>query len=513
MEDRGAASLILAPMGRPPIPIRVLLALELLKHEVGASDEAICARLRTDFAVMYACGLREYQALREQASFVLPETLCEFRSRIDEVLMDELIAIQAAAAMEAGLVSPAHLVVDTFPCEQQPTGHGCDDAVQGAKKTLTLIADITQCCSSRATRLRTQGHDLHQELKKVMRSFGRQCRGQGRVFVKLVRQTERQLLELGQPIPVLGRQAQQLLEETETLPAVQRERLTRQLRSALAAQAQIRKQSGRLTQGKKLGHCKLVNAYDLTIAPILKGKSNCPAQFGRKPGLMSEPATGFIFATRVPAGNPYDASYVVPLLDQVQRAIDRVGARKRRQVHSVAGDLGINDATVRQTLHERGILTIGIPQTVAPIDPKPTAEAIRSILTDAGLTQKRTPAQVQIACACGYSRPVVESHIASLLARGAGQVRYQGLAGAVVQQGMTVMAHNGATLARLPYQRLSKRAHKLRRLLRLKSPNPLENQEGKNCASEVGPSGLGGGSRGGGSGISPAARRRSISAI
>ena len=29
--------------------------------------------------------------------------------------MDELIAIQAAAAMEAGLVSPAHLVVDTFP--------------------------------------------------------------------------------------------------------------------------------------------------------------------------------------------------------------------------------------------------------------------------------------------------------------------------------------------------------------------------------------------------------------
>ena len=407
-------------------------------------------------------------ALREQASFVLPETLCEFR-RIDEVLMDELIA-KAAAAMEAGLVSPAHLVVDTFPCEQAANG----SVVQGAKKTQTptspnVAAPEPLACGT--TPPRTQ---------KGLRSFGRQCRGQGRVFVKLVRQTERQLLELGQPIPVLGRQAQQLLEETETLPAVQRERLTRQLRSALAAQAQIRKQSGRLTQGKKLGHCKLVNAYDLTIAPILKGKSNCPAQFGRKPGLMSEPATGFIFATRVPAGNPYDASYVVPLLDQVQRAIDRVGARKRRQVHSVAGDLGINDATVRQTLHERGILTIGIPQTVAPIDPKPTAEAIRSILTDAGLTQKRTPAQVQIACACGYSRPVVESHIASLLARGAGQVRYQGLAGAVVQQGMTVMAHNGATLARLPYQRLSKRAHKLRRLLRLKSPNPLENQEGKN---------------------------------
>jgi hypothetical protein len=107
-----------SPRGRRPVPFRVLLALELLKHEVGASDEESCHRLRTDFAVMYACGLREYRINPAQAHFVLPETLCEFRGRIDEALMDELIAIQATAAMEEGLVSPAHLVIDTFPCEQ-----------------------------------------------------------------------------------------------------------------------------------------------------------------------------------------------------------------------------------------------------------------------------------------------------------------------------------------------------------------------------------------------------------
>ena len=67
---------------------------------------------------MYACGLRDYQINPSQAHFVLPETLCEFRSRIDEALMDEMIAIQAAAAMEEGLVNPAHLVIDTFPSEQ-----------------------------------------------------------------------------------------------------------------------------------------------------------------------------------------------------------------------------------------------------------------------------------------------------------------------------------------------------------------------------------------------------------
>ncbi len=104
--------------GRPPVAPRVLLALELLKHELGASDEDICQRLRTDVAVMYACGLREVHADRSQAHFVLPETLAQFRHRLDAELLDELVAIQAAAAMEQGLVSPAHLLVDTFPAEQ-----------------------------------------------------------------------------------------------------------------------------------------------------------------------------------------------------------------------------------------------------------------------------------------------------------------------------------------------------------------------------------------------------------
>lgn len=107
-----------SPGGRRPVPTRVLLALELLKHEVGASDAAICERLRTDVAVMYACGLKEVHLDSPQEHFVLPETLAQFRSRLDEPLMEELLAIQAAAAMDEGLVSPAHLLIDTFPAEQ-----------------------------------------------------------------------------------------------------------------------------------------------------------------------------------------------------------------------------------------------------------------------------------------------------------------------------------------------------------------------------------------------------------
>ena len=313
-----------------------------------------------------------------------------------------------------------------------------------------------------------------------MRGFGRRCRGQGRVFVTLVRQTEQQLLTLGEPIKTFGLKAKEHLAQMRTLHEAQRTRLTCALTTAMGHHDYIRKQSTQLTHGKKLSHCKLVNAYDLTIAPIIKGKSNCPAQFGRKPGLASEPATGFIFANLVPPGNPSDSHYVVPLIDKVQRAMARSETGPKRQIHSVAGDLGLNDAVVRQALHTRGILTVGIPKTVEPIKTNPSAQDVWDILNEAGLHRKRTPYQVHLACASGYSRPVVESHIASLPSRGAGHVRYKGLEGAILQQGMIVLAHNGAVIVRIRRQQVSKRAQKFRRLLGLKIPKVNEINHQKN---------------------------------
>jgi hypothetical protein len=67
---------------------------------------------------MYACGIRAVQGDGSQEHFVLPEGRAHFRRRLDVPVMEELLAIQAATAMEDGWVSPAQLVVDTFPREQ-----------------------------------------------------------------------------------------------------------------------------------------------------------------------------------------------------------------------------------------------------------------------------------------------------------------------------------------------------------------------------------------------------------
>ena len=325
-----------------------------------------------------------------------------------------------------------------------------------------------------------QARELSQVLQKVMRSFGRQCRGQGKVFVKLVRETEGHLLVLGHPIEAWSQQARECLHQDRVRRQAQRERRRRDLEATHTAHRHITQQSQRLTQGKKLAQCKIVHAYDPTIAPILKGKSNCPAQFGRKTGIVSEPASGFIFANRVPAGNPSDPSYVLPLLDKVQHAMDLVVGPQRLRVHSLGGDLGINDTQLRQALHARGILTVGIPTSVEPIHPTPSPEEVLEILNTSRLHRIRTPHQVHLACASGYSRPVVEGHIATLMARGADQVRYKGLEGAVIQMGMIVMAHNGAVLVRIQQQRLSKRGQKFRRLLGLKQYKTNKINDSKN---------------------------------
>lgn len=325
--------------------------------------------------------------------------------------------------------------------------------------------------------MKTQAQAQLQALAKLMRRCGRQCRGQGKVFVRLVRQTETHLLTTGAAVVALAQTAQAQVQTAPELTEDQRARWDVTLTLALLAHQQIVTQSRRLTHGKPLTRCKIVNAYDPTIAPICKGKSNCPTQFGRKPGILGEPATGFVFAARLPVGNPSDVSYVLPLVDQVQTACAQVTTRPTPTVHSLAGDLAVNDPTLREQLPTRGILTVGIPRTLEPLSPTPSPDAIAELLTSADLHGTRTPRHVQLACAAGYSRPVVESLIASLLSRGVGQLRYKGWHGAVVQLMMAVMAHNAATVRRIRHGRLTPRAQKFRHLLHLKPLNLLKNKE------------------------------------
>ena len=269
-----------------------------------------------------------------------------------------------------------------------------------------------------------QAHQLQHDLQQLMRRFGRQCRGMGNVLVTLVRPTATQLLARGHQVLPLARAVQARLPSMMQLSEDQRARLDIQLTAALAAHQRIAHQSQRLTQGKTLTHGNIVNAYDPTIAPMCNGNSHCPAQCGRKPGMIAEPAAGFIVARHLPVGNPNDASDVQPLVDKVQQAIARSATYPRPAIHSLAGDLACNAAALREALHQQGMLTVGIPHTVDPLPPSPTPADVLRLLSEGDLPRPRTPCQVHLAYACGYRRPVVERMMASLLCRGAAHLTY-----------------------------------------------------------------------------------------
>jgi len=351
---------------------------------------------------------------------------------------------------------------------------------RGQKKVLQVVAHIADQTAAGATALQGQAGQLHHDLQKLMRGFGRQCRGKGNVCVTLVRQTEKSVLEVGQQVLPLALAAQERLRSARQLAETQRARLDTTLTAAIEAHPRLEKHSRRLTTGKALTHAKLVKAYDLPIAPMLQGKSNCPTQCGKNPGMLADMASGFTFALHLPVGNPGDASDVLPVVDKVPHAIARVAAPRQPVLHSVAGDLALNDPSLREALHARGILTVGIPRTIDPLTASPTQEDVHQILHQSGLHSKRTPHQVHLACACGYSRPVVESFMENLLCRGAAHLQYKGHRGAIVHMGMTVVVHNAATLVRIQQNRLSKRAQKLRRLLGLKSRNFSQFNASKN---------------------------------
>ena len=116
-----------------------------------------------------------------------------------------------------------------------------------------------------------------------MRTFGRKCRGRSKVYLARVRETEKKLLSIGSKVVPLALATQMLLQTDAHIEATQQERLRQTLDEVLQAHRPIEKQSRQLVNGKKLSHCKIVNAYDVTIAPIKKARATVPLNSAKNP--------------------------------------------------------------------------------------------------------------------------------------------------------------------------------------------------------------------------------------
>ncbi len=418
--------------------------------------------------------------------------------------------------MEEGLVSPQHLVVDTFPAEQGsqrvtdlpvpcPARQTGATTLYKAKKILQIIQQIAPFTAG-GSRIQAEAETLQTDLKAQMRTFGRQCRGKGKVYLKWVRETEKRLLSIGCQVTPLALCAQMHLQKDIAIDQVQQERLMHKLDEALQAHRHIEKQSRQLVNGKNwitvkssMPTCLCVTARRQVTRRSprsRKARATVPANSGKNQvsSLRWEPASSLaiicLWAIQ------HDASYLparsaqagaLPLVQTVDGAIDLLDfayQRRKPLIRSLAGDLGLDDPNLRNQLHFRGIATLGIPSSIAPIPKVPTPEMIKEALHIPGLEEKQNATQIKIAHACAYSRPFVENLITTLtclrathrqVCRGATRIKYRGHQGASIQIGMVIVAANATTLVRIKHDRLSKQARTFRHLFRLKHPNSNKN--------------------------------------
>jgi hypothetical protein len=85
-------------VGRPGLPIRLVVGLHLLKHIEGLSDEAVCERWERDPYMQYFCGEEYFQH-----SFPLERSgMMHFRRRVGE---QALLQEKLAAAFRTGASS------------------------------------------------------------------------------------------------------------------------------------------------------------------------------------------------------------------------------------------------------------------------------------------------------------------------------------------------------------------------------------------------------------------------
>jgi IS5 family transposase len=286
--------------GRPGLPIRLVVGLQLLKHIEGLSDEAVCERWERDPYMQYFCGEEYFQH-----AFPLERSgMTHFRNRVGDEALETLLQETLAAAHRAGALSvraTEAVAVDTTVQEKaiaHPTEHGLmlsaieQVGAQAKKAGLQLRQSYVRV--GRHAAMKT-GRYLHAQQKK-----------RARRQLKFMRVRLRRLLR-------------DVRRKMERVPALS-ERTVKRLESVLDRAWHIAHQK----RGDK-GYVYSWHAPEVEC--ISKGKARAPYEFGCKVSIATNlhPAKGghFLLQARALHGNPYDGHTLKVALDDVRNIVGR----------------------------------------------------------------------------------------------------------------------------------------------------------------------------------------------
>jgi IS5 family transposase len=280
--------------GRPGLPTRLMVGLELLKHMDGLSDEAVCARYLDSPYVQLFCGGTHFRhALPLDRS-----SMTRWRQRIGAERLELLLAETLAAAQRGGAVEQKHLRRVTIDTTVQPKAvtHPTDSKL--LQRGIEILARLA----------RRHGIRLRQSYLRVAKKARREA-------ARLIhsgrrRQAERQVRQLrtwlGRLFRDIGRK---IAGDAETKAA---------FAGPLGLVARLLRQ-----RREDRGRDKLYSLHAPEVECIGKGKAQARYEFGAKVSVATTntvaPGGQFVLGARALPGNPYDGHTLAAQIAQTER--------------------------------------------------------------------------------------------------------------------------------------------------------------------------------------------------
>jgi IS5 family transposase len=372
-------------VGRPGIPIRLMVGLSYLQHTFGLSDDEVLARWVENPYWQSFCGF-DYLQL---ALPIDPSSLVRWRRRIGQDGIELLLQETIAAAQRSDAVKPQSLERVSIDTTVQPKAiaHPLDSRLyHRGREILVRLA-------------KRHGVPLRQSYarlgKKALRQASRYAHA---------RQMKRARRAIRRLKTYLGRVFRDVRRKLEARPEV----------AAPFAEPLARVE--RLLAQQRTDKNKLYALHAPEVACIAKGKAHKKYEFGAKVAVAVTNREGLVVGMQAHPGNPYDGQTLAPALAQIESLTGVVPERcyvdRGYQGHGVSGATAVFVAgrrrgitpTIRRELRRRPAIEAMIGHM--KLDGKLARNHLKGTLGDAIHA---------LLCGAGHNLRLILRHLARLL--------------------------------------------------------------------------------------------------
>lgn len=268
-------------VGRPSMPIRLMVGCLLLKRLYNLGDETLAEAWKMNPYMQYFCGMTHF----EHKFPCDPSDFVHFRKRIGEEGVEKIfkysVLIHGKNAQETQVLS--------------------DTTVQENNTTFPTDAKL-------AKRIIDKCNELAQQ----------EGINQRQSYVRVSKQLIRDTFNPKHPKRVV--KARKAVKKLKTIAG----RLVRELERELPAEHLARHQQTlffykQVLDQKRTDKDKIYSIHKPFTSCIAKGKAHKPYEFGNKVGLFTTSKTLIITAIKAFEGNPHDSKTIEPLLNQVTK--------------------------------------------------------------------------------------------------------------------------------------------------------------------------------------------------